>query len=68
MENSKHVGLNRQTVGQTVRHKDRITADTETLRDDKEARTWFQTIWMEINAPRVELTKIRVDMDSINTY
>ena len=68
MENSKHVGPHRQTVGQTVRHKDRITADTETLRDDKEARTWFQTIWMEINAPRVELTKIRVDTDSINTY
>jgi hypothetical protein len=68
MENSEHVGSNRQTVGQTVRHKDRITADTETLRDYKEARTWFQTIWMEINAPRVGLTKIRVDTDSINTY
>ena len=68
MENSKHVGLNRQTVGQTVRHKDRMTVDTETLRDDKEARTWFQTIWMKINAHRVELTKIRVDTDSINTY
>ena len=68
MENSKHVGLNRQTVGQTVRHKDRMTVDTETFRDVKEARTWFQTIWMEINAPRVELTKIRVDTDSINTY
>ena len=68
MENSKHVGLNRQTVGQTVRHKDRMTVDTETFRDDKEARTWFQTIWMEINAHRVELTKIRVDTDSVNTY
>ena len=51
-----------------MRHKDRMTVDTETLRDDKEARTWFQTIWMEINAPRVGLTKIRVDTDSINTY
>ena len=68
MENSKHVGLNRQTVGQTVRHKNRMTVDKETFRDDKETRTWFQTIWMEINAPRVELTKIRVDTDSINTY
>ena len=68
MENSKHVGLNRQTVGQTVRHKDRMTVDTETLGDDKEARTWFQTIWMEINALKVGLTKIRVDTDSINTY
>ena len=62
------MGLNRQTVGQTVRHKNRMTVDTETFRDDKEARTWFQTIWMKINAHRVELTKIRVDTDSINTY
>ena len=62
------MGLNRQTVGQTVRHKDRMTVDKETFRDDKEARTWFQTIWMKINAHRVELTKIRVDTDSINTY
>ena len=68
MENSKHVGLNRQTVGQTVRHKNRMTVDKETFRDDKETRTWFQTIWMKINAHRVELTKIRVDTDSINTY
>ena len=68
MENSKHVGLNRQTVGQTVRHKNRMTVDKETFRDDKEARTWFQTIWMKINAHRVELTKIRVDTDSVNTY
>ena len=68
MENSKHVGLNRQTVGQTVRHKDRMTVDKETFRDDKETRTWFQTIWMKINAHRVELTKIRVDTDSVNTY
>ena len=68
MENSKHVGLNRQTVGQTVRHKDRLTVDKETFRDDKETRTWFQTIWMKINAHRVELTKIRVDTDSVNTY
>ena len=62
------MGLNRQTVGQTVRHKNRMTVDKETFRDDRETRTWFQTIWMEINAPRVELTKIRVDTDSINTY
>ena len=68
MENSKHVGLNRQTVGQTVRHKNKMTVDTETFRDDKEARTWFQTIWIKINAHRVELTKIRVDTDSVNTY
>ena len=68
MENSKHVGLNRQTVGQTVRHKNRMTVDKETFRDDKETRTWFQTIWMKINAHRVELTKIRVDTDSVNTY
>jgi len=62
------VGLNRQTVGQTVRHKNRMTVDTETFRDDKEARTWFQTIWIKFNAHRVELTKIRVDTDSVNTY
>ena len=68
MENSKHVGLNRQTVGQTVRHKNRMTVDKETFRDDKETRTWFQTIWMKINSHRVELTKIRVDTDSVNTY
>ena len=68
MENSKHVGLNRQTVGQTVRHKDRMTVDKETFRDDKEARTWFQTIWIKFNAHRVELTKIQVDTDSVNTY
>ena len=43
-ENSKHVGLNRQTVGQTVRHKNRMTVDKETFRDDKKTRTWFQTI------------------------
>ena len=68
MENSKHVGLNRQTVGQTVRHKNKMTVDTETFRDDKEARTWFQTIWIKFNAHRVELTKIQVDTDSVNTY
>ena len=63
------MGLNRQTVGQTVRHKDRMTVDKETFRDDKETRTWFQTIWIKkINAHRVELTKIRVDTDSVNTY
>ena len=62
------MGLNRQTFGQTARHKNRMTVDTETFRDDKEARTWFQTIWMKINAHRVELTKIRVDTDSVNTY
>ena len=62
------MGLNRQTVGQTVRHKNKMTVDTETFRDDKEARTWFQTIWIKINAHRVELTKIRVDTDSVNTY
>ena len=45
-----------------------MTVDTETFRDDKEARTWFQTIWIKINAHRVELTKIRVDTDSVNTY
>ena len=68
MENSKHVGLNRQTVRQTVRHKDRMTVDKETFRDDKETRTWFQTIWMKINAHRVGLTKKRVDTDSVNIH
>ena len=62
------MGLNRQTVGQTVRHKNRMTVDKETFRDDKKTRTWFQTIWMKINRHRVELTKIRVDTDSVNTY
>ena len=62
------MGLNRQTVGQTVRHKNRMSVDKETFRDDEETRTWFQTIWMKINAHRVELTKIRVDTDSVNTY
>ena len=62
------MGLKRQTVGQTVRHKNRMTVDKETFRDDKETRTGFQTIWMKINAHRVELTKIRVDTDSVNTY
>ena len=37
-ENSKHVLLMRQTVGQTVRHKDRKTVDKETYRKDKETR------------------------------
>ena len=68
MENSKHVGLNRQTVGQTVRHKDRMTVDKETFRDDKETRTWFQTIWIKINAHRVGLTKIQVGTDSFNIH
>ena len=34
----------RQTVGQTVRHKDRKTVDKETYRKDKETRTWIQKI------------------------
>ena len=68
MENSKHVGLNRQTVGQTVRHKNRMTVDKETFREDKETRTWVQTIWMKINAHRVGLIKIRVDTDSFNIH
>ena len=34
----------RQTVGQTVRHKDRKPVDKETYRKDKETRTWIQII------------------------
>ena len=62
------MGLNRQTVGQTVRHKDRMTVDKETFRDDKETRTWFQTIWTKFNAHRVGLPRIRVDTDSVNIH
>ena len=51
-----------------MRHKDRMTVDKETFREDKETRTWVQTIWMKINAHRVGLTKIRVDTDSFNIH
>ena len=67
-ENSKHVLLMRQTVGQTVRHKDRRTVDKETFREDKETRTWIQIIRMKNNTHREGLTKIQVGTDSINIH
>ena len=58
----------RQTVGQTVRHKDRKTVDKETYRKDKETRTWIQIIWLKINTHREGLTTIQVGTDSINIH